>query len=59
VTRSGVGVVGSAQGVVAAGPGARSRSFTLPAGSYRFSVGAVNAAGTSHRSARSNKVIPR
>jgi Fibronectin type III domain len=41
------------------GPSARSRSFTLPAGSYRFSVAAVNAAGTSHRSARSNKVIPR
>jgi hypothetical protein len=41
------------------GPSARSRSFTLPAGSYRFSVAAVNAAGISHRSARSNKVIPR
>lgn len=38
---------------------ARSRSFTLVAGNYRFTVVAINAVGTSAASARSNNVVPR
>ena len=37
----------------------RSRSFTLPAGSYRFEVVATNSAGNSVESARSDAVSPR
>jgi hypothetical protein len=38
---------------------ARQRSFTLPAGNYRFQVVAINAIGTSQPSARSTNIVPR
>lgn len=41
------------------GASVRSRSFTLTAGNYRFTVVAINAVGTSAASARSNNVVPR
>jgi hypothetical protein len=37
----------------------RQRSFTLPAGNYRFEVVAINAIGTSPPSARSTNIVPR
>jgi hypothetical protein len=39
--------------------GTRSRSFTLPAGSYRFEVIAINSVGNSLPSDRSEVVSPR
>ena len=39
--------------------GARTLSMTLAAGNYRFQVTAINAAGQSARSARSNLVVAR
>jgi Ca2+-binding RTX toxin-like protein len=39
--------------------GARSRTFTLPAGTYRFEVVATNAVGNSVASARSDAIVPR
>ena len=44
---------------ITVGQGARSRSFTLAAGTYRFVVVATNAVGDSVSSARSNAVAPR
>lgn len=44
---------------VTAGATARSWSFTLPAGTYRFDVAAVNAVGQGTTSARSGSVQPR
>jgi Ca2+-binding RTX toxin-like protein len=41
------------------GPGARTRTFTLPAGNYRFVVVARNAVGQGPPSARSNQVAAR
>jgi hypothetical protein len=41
------------------GANARTRSFTLPAGSYRFEVVAVNSVGNSLPSARSSLIQPR
>jgi hypothetical protein len=41
------------------GPLVKQRSFTLAAGDYRFEVVAINAVGTSPRSARSSNVVPR
>jgi hypothetical protein len=38
---------------------ARQRSFTLAPGNYRFQVTAINAIGTSPRSARSTNITPR
>jgi hypothetical protein len=38
---------------------ARSLSVTLPAGSYRFQVRAINAVGSGPLSARSGAVTPR
>ena len=38
---------------------ARQRQMTLPAGTYRFEVVALNAIGASAPSARSNAVVPR
>jgi hypothetical protein len=40
-------------------PGARQLQMTLPAGTYRFEVVAVNAIGTGAASPRSNAVVPR
>ena len=37
--------VDSVQGNVIVGPNVRTRSFTLPAGNYRFDVSAINAVG--------------
>jgi len=37
--------VDSVQGNVIVGAAARTRSFTLPAGSYRFDVSAINGVG--------------
>ncbi|NUR14764.1 MAG: heme peroxidase [Dermatophilaceae bacterium] len=55
---NGTTVVG-APTVVVVGPTLRTRVMTLPAGSYRFSVQATNAAGTGASSARSNLVTAR
>jgi hypothetical protein len=41
------------------GPTVRQLSLTLANGNYRFQVVAINAIGTSARSARSNNVVPR
>uniref|UniRef100_UPI0018CC4953 fibronectin type III domain-containing protein n=1 Tax=Nocardioides sp. URHA0032 TaxID=1380388 RepID=UPI0018CC4953 len=41
------------------GASVRQRSFTLTAGNYRFEVVAINAVGTSPRSARSTNIVPR
>ena len=41
------------------GAGARTRSFTLPAGQYRFQVVAINSVGDGLPSARSTLVAPR
>jgi hypothetical protein len=41
------------------GPTVRQLSVTLANGNYRFHAVAVNAIGTSARSARSNNVVPR
>jgi len=39
------GTVESVQGNIVVGPNARTRQFTLPAGSYRFDVSAINGVG--------------
>jgi Lamin Tail Domain/Fibronectin type III domain len=41
------------------GASVRQRSFQLTAGNYRFQVVAINAIGTSPRSARSTNIVPR
>ena len=55
---NGTTVVGTPT-VATVGANARSRSFTLPAGRYRFEVEAINAVGNSAPSARSALVSPR
>jgi hypothetical protein len=45
--------------VIVTGATARNRSFTLPAGNYRFEVVAVNSVGDSLPSARSALIAPR
>ena len=55
---NGTTVVGTPT-VATVGANARSRSFTLPAGRYRFEVVAINALGNSAPSARSALVSPR
>ena len=55
----GVTVAAVAQVQVVTGATSSTRTFTLPAGTYRFGVVATNAVGNSASSARSNAVVPR
>ena len=49
--------VDSVQGNVIVGPNVRTRSFTLPAGSYRFEVSAINGVGEGP-AVRSEAAVP-
>jgi hypothetical protein len=52
-------VDGPPAGIATVGGAARTRAFALPAGNYRFEVVAINVAGESAPSERSDLIAPR
>jgi hypothetical protein len=59
LTMAADGTTATSSTSVIVGQAVRTRSFTLPAGTYRFEVVAINAVGDSLPSARSETVVPR